>query len=474
MPDERPNLIFILCDQLSFRCLGYAGHPLVQTPNIDRLAEKGVVFDTAYTASPVCSPARASFLTATYPHAHRQLANYGPERLAPEAMAVMRPDAVTMGDVFQNAGYRCGIAGPWHLGADHRPQHGFTDFWRVYRYQGDHPDILFDYFDQQGVTNLYEGEHDSIRHHGLSYTPIDDPRQQRTTWTMDQGIEFLDGRGERPFFLFLSVKDPHPLCAVDPELVARYPVDRIELPDTWDDDLTGKPAFLGTDPGRLADDEDEDGFRTMMAYYYALVTHIDDQVGRLVDRLQQLDLTGDTIVAFLSDHGEMLGEHRAIQKRLFYEASVRVPCVVTWPGTLPAGHHITTPLGGVDLAPTLLEWAGLSYEDPIDGRSVAADVAAGRQPDPVPVFSEVGTSAGINFRSTEPEELAARIMVRDGDFKLNWNRTDVDELYDLAGDPDERVNLAQAPEQADRVAHLRSLVCQMLPHTGPGYYDWCL
>jgi choline-sulfatase len=148
--------------------------------------------------------------------------------------------------------------------------------------------------------------------------------------------------------------------------------------------------------------------------------------------------------------------------------------VVTWPGTLPAGHHITTPLGGVDLAPTLLEWAGLSYEDPIDGRSVAADVAAGRQPDPVPVFSEVGTSAGINFRSTEPEELAARIMVRDGDFKLNWNRTDVDELYDLAGDPDERVNLAQAPEQADRVAHLRSLVCQMLPHTGPGYYDWCL
>jgi arylsulfatase A-like enzyme len=478
VPEKQPNLIFILCDQLRFDCLGYAGHPLVKTPNIDRLAKRGVVFDTAYCASPVCSPARASLLTGTYPHAHQQLANYGPERLAPEAMAVMRPDAVTLGDVFKNAGYRCGIAGPWHLGHDHQPQHGFEEFWRVYRYQGDHPDILFEFFDQEGVPNIYEknedGQHPTIRKHGLDYTPIEDPRQQRTTWTIDQGVEFLDTTDDRSFFLFLSIKDPHPLIAVSQELIDRYPVDQIDLPNNWTDDLEGRPDYLKNDVGRLPLDMDETGFRTMIAHYYALITHIDDQVGRLLNHLESLGLSENTVVAFTSDHGEMLGEHHAIQKRMFWEASVRVPCVVSWPGRLPCGHHITTPLGGVDLAPTLLELCGLNFEKSIDGRSVASAMIAGEQPDPVPVFSEIGTSDGINSRSTEPEDLAHRVMVRDGEWKYIMNRTDADELYNLNDDVEELSNLAEDPIQSSRIAHGQSLIRKMIPHSEPGYYTWCL
>ncbi len=474
MTETKPNLIFILCDQLRFDCLGYAGHPLVETPNIDRLAERGVVFETAYCASPVCSPARASWLTGTYPHAHQQLANYGPERLIPEAMAVMRPDAVTLGDVFKQAGYRCGIAGPWHLGHDHQPQHGFEEFWRVYRYQGDHRDILFDYFDREGVQNIYEGKHPTIRNHGLGYTPISDPRQQRTTWTVDQGLEFLDTTGDRSFFLYLSIKDPHPLVAVSQELVDRYPIDKIDLLSTWQDDLEGRPDYLKNDVGRLPLDISETGFRTMMAHYFALITHIDDQVGRLIDRLQSLELAENTIVTFISDHGEMLGEHHAIQKRMFWEASVRVPCVVSWPAGLPSGHRVTTPLGGVDLAPTLLDLCGLSFENPIDGRSVALSIKEKEQPDPVPIFSEIGTSDGINFRSTEPEELAARVMVRDGDWKYVMNRTDDDELYNLNTDPLELTSLAAGVDQTDRIRHAQSLIREMITHTGPGYYTWCL
>ena len=474
MTEKNPNLIFILCDQLRFDCLGYAGHSVVETPNIDRLAAQGVTFETAYCASPVCSPARGSWLTGTYPHAHGQLANYGPERLAPEAMAVMRPDAVTMGDVFKQAGYRCGIAGPWHLGHDHQPQHGFEEFWRVYRYQGDHPDILFDYFDQEGVPNIYEGKHPTILRHGMDYTPISDPRQQRTTWTVDQGLEFLDTADDRSFFLYLSVKDPHPLIAVSQELIDKYPLDKIDLPVTWQDDLEGRPDYLKNDVGRLPLDMDETGFRTMIAYYYALITHIDDQVGRVMDHLEVLGLAEDTIVAFISDHGEMLGEHHAIQKRMFWEASVRVPCVVSWPGGLPSGHVVTTPLGGVDLAPTLLELCGLSFEKPIDGRSVASSIRAGEQPDPEPVFSEIGTSDGINFRSSEPEELAARVMVRDGDWKYVMNRTDNDELYNLDADPLELTNLAADADLADHIRHGQSLIREMVARTGPGYYAWCL
>ena len=474
MTDPRPNLIFILCDQLRYDCLGYAGHPLVKTPNIDRLAASGVTFETAYCASPVCSPARASWLTGTYPHAHQQLANYGPERLAPEAMAVMRADAVTLGDVYKQAGYRCGIAGPWHLGHDHKPQHGFEEFWRVYRYQGDHPDILFDYFEQEGVPNIYEGKHATIQSHGMQYTAIEDPRQQRTTWTVDQGIEFLDTKDDRPFFLYLSVKDPHPLIAVSQELIDKYPIEDIELPETWKDDLAGRPAYLKNDVGRLPLDIDETGFRTMMAHYYALITHIDDQVGRILDHLDSLNLSDNTIVAFISDHGEMLGEHHAIQKRMFWEASVRVPCVVRWPGGLPSGHTVTTPLGGVDLAPTLLELCDLSFDHEIDGRSVATAIKAGTDPDPVPVFSEIGTSDGINFRSTEPEELASRVMVRVDNWKYIFHRTDHDELYNLDADPLEVENLGADSDQTDRMRGMKSLIQEMVSRSGPGHYAWCL
>ena len=159
------TLLILMSDEHDPRYSGCYGHPQVKTPNIDRLAERGVVFDATYCASPVCSPARASWLTGTYPHTHQQLANYGPERLTPEAMAVMRPDAVTLGDVYKEAGYRCGIAGPWHLGNDHVPQHGFEEFWRVYRYQGDHRDIMFEYFDREGVPNIYEGKLPTIQSH---------------------------------------------------------------------------------------------------------------------------------------------------------------------------------------------------------------------------------------------------------------------------------------------------------------------
>ena len=476
MPAQTPNVIFIMCDQLRYDCLGYAGHPLVKTPHLDRLAEQGVVFETTYCPSPVCSPARASWLTGTYPHAHHQLANYGPTRLDPEKMAVMRPDAVTLGDVFNANGYRCGIAGPWHLGHDHVPQHGFEEFWHVYRYQGDHPDILFDYFDRVGVPNIYENEsnHPNIKRCGLQYTVIEDPRQQRTTWTIEQGLEFLDSRDNRPFFLFLSVKDPHPLVAVMQEWVDDYPIEEIDLPSSFKDDLSGRPAWLKNESGRLPDNVDENLFREMVAHYYALVTHIDTQVGRIVEQLERDGLADDTIIAFISDHGEMLGDHQTTTKRNFFEASSRVPCVVSWPNGLPAGHRVTAPFGGIDLPSTLLDLCGLSFGNTIDGRSVASAIQSGEQPESVPVFSEVATSEGINDRSTAHEDLAARVMVRKGAWKFNWNRTDIDELYDLDSDPHEMTNLAQSPDHADQVTHLRALISEMVQHTGPGMYDWCL
>ena len=476
MSSERPNIVLVMCDQLRHDCAGFASHPQVRTPYLDRLAEGGVVFENAYCASPVCSPARASWLTGLYPHAHHQLINYGPDSVD-EPGAAMRSDCVTIGDALKREGYRCGMAGPWHLGQDHRPQHGFTDFWRAYRYQGkQYPDRLFNYFKQEGVPNLYASGVPGITDDGfhMAYTTLTDPRQQRTTWTVDRGLEFVEAQDDRPFFLFLSVKDPHPLIVVPPELLAMYPEEEIALPPTWSDPLDGKPEYQHRDVGRLVPDTSEAKFRRMMAHYYALVTHIDLQVGRLLGRLSELGLTENTIFAFISDHGEMLGDHGFTTKRLFYEGSAKVPCILSWPGGLPAGKRITTPFGGVDLMPTLLELAGAALTVTTDGRSVAPSIASGDPPEPAPIFAEISTWRAIQHLSDDLGELAAHVMIRDGTWKYVWNRFDEDELYDLDTDPHEITNLAQGAEQAERILSMQHQIQVMLPRTGPGPYAWCL
>ena len=483
MTTTRPNLILIMCDQLRHDCAGFAGSARapnpVRTPNLDQLAASGIVCEQTYCASPVCSPARASWLTGLYPHAHSQLVNYAPTRQESPWMR-MRPDAVTLGDLFAAAGYRCGIAGPWHLGDDHVPQHGFESFWRTYRYQGkDRPDRLYDYFAREGIANIYTGQGAGGGEYQMPYATLDDPRQQRTTWTIDEGIEFVEnsggapGGGDEPFFLFLSVKDPHPLIAVSPELVDEYPSEDIDLPSTWGDPLEGKPAYQHGEVGRLSDGVEPAQFRLMMAHYYALITHIDMQVGRLIQRLEALGLRDNTLIAFMSDHGEMLGEHGFTTKRVLYEGSVRVPCVLSWPGGLPTAQRLSTPLGGVDLMPTLAELCGVELSaGQIDGRSVAVALRRGEEPEAAPVFAEISSWQAIRGRTQEPAALAAHVMVRDGAWKYIWNRSDEDELYHLDEDPDEMINRASQGDQSERVRELRGKIGAMVQRTGPGLYEW--
>ncbi|MBH06581.1 MAG: hypothetical protein CMJ20_09690 [Phycisphaeraceae bacterium] len=476
MAHATPNIIWIMCDQMRFDCAGFFGHPTVQTPHIDRLARDGVVFNNAYCASPVCSPARASWLTGLYPHAHGQLRNYSsPHR--EKVGARLNSGSITIGDILKNAGYRCGIAGPWHMGDDHLPQHGFTDFWRTYRYQGRYGDRFFEYLDKQGVSNNYIMKqlpttiHQDVPH--MHHGAYNDPREQRTTWTIDRGLEFLEQCDEQPWFLFLSVKDPHPVIVVPPELLELYPTDQIEMPKTWRDPLEGKPLSQLTKTCRLPKNIDDDAFRRSVAHYFALITHIDIQVGKVIDKLKQMSALDNTIIIFMSDHGEMLGAHGAVGKVLMYEESVRVPCIITHPATLPAGFRVDTPLAGVDLMPTLAELAGLCIEHEIDGRSVATAIQDSCQPKPQPIFSEICTWDALKFKSDTPDDLAATVMVRNGDHKFVWNQSELDELYNLMKDPAEIDNLIHEPSQSDRIGEMKVFINQMVQNTGPGMYDWC-
>ena len=462
----------MMCDQMRWDAAGFAGSPIVQTPNLDRLADSGVCFENAYCASPVCSPARASWLSGLYPHAHLQLINYGPKKAGKNG-CYLPQDQITIGDMLKQAGYRCGIVGPWHLGDDHKSQHGFTDYWCTYRYQGDNPDKLYDYFDAEGVENLYLSSAPGMTQYGniLEFGTITDPRQQRTTWTIDRSLDFVQQQDDdSPFFLLVSIKDPHPRILIPPELLTLYEEEEILLPSSLRDPLDGKPEFQKRGKFRVPTTVSDREFRRMMTYYYALITHIDNQVGRLLNVLEGTN----TVVAFMSDHGELLGDHGYTEKCLMYEGSVRVPCLLSWLNNLPAGFRVNTPLAGVDLMPTLLSLADLSPDHQIDGRSVADEILKGQEPEPQPIFAEIASLNAIYHNADEPEQLAAHIMVLDDNWKYIRNRFDDDELYDHKSDPDEMKNLVNNPEHQERITQLRQQIAEMVYRTGPGPYEWVL
>lgn len=476
---RRPNIIWIMCDEMRWDSLGLLSDGYVQTPNLDALAESGVLFRNAYCASPVCSPARASWFTGLYPHATGQFRNYGP-RIADEPGCRMHEDSVTIGDVLAEAGYRCGNVGVWHLGNDERPQHGFNAAWDVYRYlRKDFPDPLFEYFEREGLVNPYVSSWPHKVRYGINSLPfgtIDDIRQNRTTWTIDRAIDFLDASTSHDdsFFLLCGVKDPHPEMLVTQEQLDRYPEDEVPLPDTRHDPLDGKPSYqerakFRIPPGSLSDGE----YRRMFRHYYALVTHIDTQVGRLLNHLEKIGQRDDTIVLFNADHGELLGDHGFIEKCLFYESSVKVPQILSWPSDLTPGQSIETPVGGVDLMPTLLDFAGVPLPDRLDGRSLAGALRDGVQPTPAPVFAEIAGQEAIYGTSRSDEHLAAHAMLLDDGWKYVRNRHDDDELYDLATDPHEMANLAASSDHAARISSMRTQIAGIVTRTGPGLYAWC-
>ena len=255
-----------------------------------------------------------------------------------------------------------------------------------------------------------------------------------------------------------------------PTYLERYREEDMPLPSSLRDPLDGKPEFQERGKFRIPSTVTDDEFRRMMTYYYALITHIDTQVGRLLNALEGTN----TVVAFMSDHGELLGAHGYTEKCLMYEASVRVPCLLSWQNHLPSGFRVTTPLAGVDLMPTLLSFAGQTPETPIDGRSVAEAILNGQEPEHQPIFAEIASLDAIYHDADDPEELAAHVMIKDGHWKYIRNRFDIDELYNLKTDPGEMRNVANRPEHQNRIAQMRHQIAEMVCRTGPGPYAWCL
>lgn len=466
---KRPNILLLCTDQQRHDALGCYGNPYIQTQAIDRLAAEGVLFEQCYVQSPVCAPSRASLVTGQYVSSHGLWAN---------GVALPRHHAI-FSRALADAGYTCGMIGKMHLAAcfggrteprlddgydfyawAHDPSHGSpaNDYHRWLRDR--HPDVY----------ERVRASGPRVRHQpgGFDTLPTE---AHYSRWASERAIAFLDAArdGDAPFFLWVNFFDPHHPFVAPEEYLDRYDPDALPDPIGYDGELETKPpiqreasaeSYAGHARGFASHTPRE--IKEAIAAYYAMVTLIDDETRRILDRLDALGLADDTVVVFTSDHGEMLGDHQLLLKGpMLYEGAVRVPLILRWPGRLPAGERRSELVQWIDLTTTFTDLAGLPPLPAAQGMSLL----------PLARGDEGATVRGwaiSQYRdSGHPYDPPVHMtMLRAGDHKLIVQhgppasaRQRTGELYDLARDPDELVNLWDDPGAADtRTALERTLL----------------
>jgi choline-sulfatase len=443
MAARRPNVLLVMADQLAPSWLPVHGHGLVHAPSLDALAERSTVFESAYCPSPLCAPSRAGLLTGRLPSSTSVFDN----------AAELPASLPTVTHHLRAHGYFTALVGKMHfVGPDQL--HGFEERLTADIYPGD--------LDWTPDWRLPASEHvpwyhtmESVLEPGVCVASLQQDYDDEVAFRAVRKIFDLarDGR-ERPFFLVVSFSNPH-----DPwELRQRY----WDLYDRAAIDMPVVPAIplaeadphsrrlremCGTDEIALTDDQ----LRAARHGYYAAISYMDERVGEVLGALRDAGVDDDTIVVFTADHGEMLGERGLWYKMSFFEQSARVPLFVRVPGAATA-RRVSEPVSLLDVAPTLLELAGApaAPEGAIDGESLVplmARDAAGRSE---PVVGEY-LAEGVN---------APAVLVRRGPHKFIACLGDPDQLYDLAQDPAELVNLASEPEHEATVRELREEVAR--------------
>ncbi|SDU68456.1 sulfatase family protein [Jiangella alkaliphila] len=348
----RPNVLLITADQFRFDAIAAHGNPHVRTPNLDRLVREGVTFQRAYAESPVCVPARAGLLTGQLPHRNGITSNTTP--LADGTPTVVRSLAA--------AGYDTQAIGKMHF-TPVRAGHGFDRLWLSEEIPAapEEDEYLTDLL-ASGAEHVLEPH--GVRHE-LYYSP--QPSQlpahlHTTAWTGRRTREFLAARtpGDAPFFCWTSFIKPHP--PFDPPYPYYLWYDPLDMPDpVRADEELDRLGYHIHNQHRVKWTHprfDLTRIRVLRAYYYACVSHVDAEIGRILDQLDESGLRENTLVIFTADHGEYLGDHWAFGKRGYHDAAARIPLVLSRPATLPAGAARPALAGLTDVAPTVLAATG--------------------------------------------------------------------------------------------------------------------
>ena len=444
---NQPNILFIVADQMVAALTGAYGHPVVQTPNLERLAAGGVRFDTAYTPFPLCAPGRACFMTG------RHASEIG----AWDNGALLAADQLTFAHYLSRAGYDTVLSGKMHfVGPDQL--HGFQRRLTTDIYSSDFTWVKEEWIrikeaeglnceevmSQRSMYNAacYTGDGVKV---GVWHNPLSYDEE-----THFRALEYLRARGRQgeggPFLLCASYHHPHePFWPPQKywDLYVDAPIEIPELPEDMsrhrsllDHNLN---AYHGI--GRY-DLRDPESLRRLRRAYYAQVTYADEKVGELLDTLEDTGLADNTVVVFTSDHGDMLCEREMVQKRCFYEWSCRVPLIARFPDGWRAGSSCQTPVSLVDLLATFCEVAGVGDLLPHDGESLVP-IIDGQHLDRV-IFAQAHEAVGVPC-----------IMARQGTHKYVYIHGHEPQLFDVAADKGEWNNLAGEADMWETAESLR-------------------
>jgi choline-sulfatase len=433
MSPARPNILFVMADQMAGPALPFYGHPVVQAPNLTRLAEAGIVFDSAYCNSPLCAPSRASLVTGQLPS---RIGAY-------DNAAEFAPSIPTFGHYLRDLGYCTCLCGKMHfIGPDQL--HGFEERLTTDVYPADFgwtPDWERPDHRPSWYHNML-----SIVQAGTCITSNQlDFDEEVAFQAIRKLYELARDDDDRPFCLFVSFTHPHDPFAITQEYWDRYPDQEIDPPAVGPippDELDphSRRLYQVCDLGRYQ--QTEERVRNARHAYYSAISYVDDKVGQLLRALEATGFAENTVVLFTSDHGEMLGERGLWYKMNFFEWSARVPLVVYAPGRF-APHRVSKHVSLVDILPTLVELAAgdqvSDLADTVDGGSFVPLLHGDESEGPDTVVSEILCEGA----------LAPCFMIRQGRYKYVYSEPDPDQLYNLETDPNELNNLAGQPEHGE-------------------------
>ncbi len=435
---NQPNILWICTDQQRADTIGALGNKFVRTPHINALATQGTAFTSAYCQSPVCTPSRASFLTGRYPRTTRCRQN---------GQAIPSTEKL-ISRLLADAGYTCGLAGKLHLATcangvvEKRIDDGYKVFHWSHHPQPDWPENAYtQWLAQQGQTwdKLYKGQSTSYIKEGIP------AEYSQTTWCANMAIDFIKEQKGSPWFFSYNCFAPHHPFDPPADYLAHYNPEDLPIPKYKPNEANSKTTyqrldseFAHSDPNsyHVAAMTDRDK-QQVTAAYYAMVDLIDHNVGRMVTALNETEQLDNTIVIFMSDHGEMLGDHGIYLKGPhFYEEAVRVPLIFTWPGQFKTGLKVDGLTELIDITPTLLDAAGLSIPQFIQGKTLLPILSGKANPNNHrnSVFSEYYNAwSHKHSYGTMHRTKSQKMIVYHG--------TDQGELYDLDKDPNEFNNL---------------------------------
>ena len=440
-PNRKPrNVLFVLTDDQRYDAFGFLkGQSFLETPNLDAIARNGVHLPNAFVTTALCSPSRASILTGLYAHRHKVVDNDSP----------LPSDLIFFSQYLKQAGYETGFIGKWHMGGPiDRPQPGF-DHWVSFKGQGS-------YLPSKDGFNV-NGKH----------VP---QRGYITDELTNYALEWLGARkGDKPFMLYLSHKAAHAEFIPAERHRGRYQDKTFAPPKTMDPaNVQGAPMWVqnqrnswhGVDFPYHSDLDIEEYYKR----YAETLLAVDEGLGQVMDLLKKRGWLDSTLIIFMGDNGFAFGEHGLIDKRTAYEESMRVPMVMQCPDLFRGGTVVQQVVANIDIAPTILEAAGLRAPDYMDGKSFLT-LAEGKQ-EPWRDFLLYEYYWEWPFPHT-PTTFA----LRGDQYKYihYYGLWDINELYDIKADPLESRNLIASPEHQPVVNKLRAELFEVLKRTGGMY-----